>query len=562
MISFSIFVAVIMTRAAQITTLSSGLSFVRQLLLAFLLGFAISTAVALFTFPVTSRGDIFQKLKRYPESVNAVLEAEITYVKRSESDGPWRLTRLATRQRSRYSLSRRRSTTASQEKTQENRAESGLDKHAEELKSARDDFASLHSSAYRELYYAKQEIVWGKLTAEDLDTLFGLLRSVVLPLSGVGMLPAIFQKLSKTVSRMEGEPEQDPRESFTAEDDLFNEDIDPVPHFIQTLSDRLESAARLVNLALQHTFILLELEKDKSFFDRSKGKKIFTSSQRDEEAAEDRNAPGGADFTHYFEEQRLDFYEQRKNLPQMWASLNAFEPPNDSPDQSDRQGHENHRFRKEFFVLLFIGHLHDILLRATSDLVKFADGKVSDGTMKHRRLVFPKMEYLKQWLFSGGPNEEEEERHSQPIAGEKTDSNIRVRGRDPLQARFADPEHLPPVNRWQTFGNGVRWISHVLSSDESSFGFRVAIASFCAAILAYLEKTQNFYTANRVNWVVIVTIIAMTPTSGRSLFGLIGRIIATSVSTALAFAVWYIVVGKTAGVIVLSYVANCIQVSL
>ena len=435
-----------------------------------------------------------------------------------------------------------------------------FDIHAEELKSARDEFATLHSDAYRELYYARQEIVWGKLTAEDLDTLFCLLRSAVLPLSGIGMLPAVFQKLSKTTSRMEGDTEDEGRMSFSADEDLFEDGT--MPHFIQTLAERLEAAARLVNLGLQHAFISLELQRGRDFFRHFKAKKMFKSSREDEETAGGRTTPGDADFARYFEEQRLDFYEQRKNLPKMWASLNAFASPHGSLNHSDGdQEHVHPRFRKEFFVILFIGHLQDMLLRATSELVKFTDSKVTDGTMKRRRLVFPKMEHLKQWVFSGGPSDEEEERRSHPISGEKTDPHLRGRVKDPLKARYADPEHLPPVNKWQKFGNGLRQVSRALSSDESSFGFRVAIASFSAAILAYLRETQNFYIANRVNWVVVVIIIAMTPTSGRSLFGFIGRIVGTSVSTALAFAVWYIVVGKTAGVIVLLYVANCFLVS-
>lgn len=37
-----------------------------------------------------------------------------------------------------------------------------------------------------------------------------------------------------------------------------------------------------------------------------------------------------------------------------------------------------------------------------------------------------------------------------------------------------DPEHLPPRNAWEKFGNGLRSISHFLGSAESAFGFRVA----------------------------------------------------------------------------------------
>jgi hypothetical protein len=196
--------------------------------------------------------------------------------------------------------------------------------------------------------------------------------------------------------------------------------------------------------------------------------------------------------------------------------------------------------------------------------VKFADQKVVDGTMKRQRLIIPKMDLLKQWILSGGSQDEDEDNEDgRPVSESTTESGRRQsRTVDPLKSRTADPGRLPPANRWEKFGNGFRSISHVLGSDQSGFGFRVAIASFSAAILAFLHDTQSFFFAHRISWVVIVIVIGMTPTSGRSFFGLIGRIVGTSASTGLAFAAWYIVVGNTAGVIVLTYLGNCIIVSL
>lgn len=37
-----------------------------------------------------------------------------------------------------------------------------------------------------------------------------------------------------------------------------------------------------------------------------------------------------------------------------------------------------------------------------------------------------------------------------------------------------DPEHLPPTNAWQKFGNGVRTIPAFLGSVEAIFGLRAA----------------------------------------------------------------------------------------
>ncbi|KAJ6115361.1 hypothetical protein N7486_001139 [Penicillium sp. IBT 16267x] len=58
---------------------------------------------------------------------------------------------------------------------------------------------------------------------------------------------------------------------------------------------------------------------------------------------------------------------------------------------------------------------------------------------------------------------------------------------------------------------------------------------------------------------MIVIVIGMNPTSGQSMFGFFTRIVATAISLALSLIVWYIVDGKTAGVIVFLYLANVFE---
>jgi hypothetical protein len=60
---------------------------------------------------------------------------------------------------------------------------------------------------------------------------------------------------------------------------------------------------------------------------------------------------------------------------------------------------------------------------------------------------------------------------------------------------------------------------------------------------------------------MIVIVIGMNPTSGQTMFGFVARIVATAISLVLSLIVWYIVDGKTAGVIVFLYLANVFEVS-
>jgi hypothetical protein len=125
---------------------------------------------------------------------------------------------------------------------------------------------------------------------------------------------------------------------------------------------------------------------------------------------------------------------------------------------------------------------------------------------------------------------------------------------------FPDPEHLPPENVWERGSMVLRSISHAIKSEQSSFGFRVSAASFSVGILAYLHQTQDFFIRQRCIWAMIVIVIGMSPTSGQTMFGFVARIIATVFALVLSLIVWYIVDGKTPGVIVFLYIANVIAV--
>lgn len=125
-----------------------------------------------------------------------------------------------------------------------------------------------------------------------------------------------------------------------------------------------------------------------------------------------------------------------------------------------------------------------------------------------------------------------------------------------------DAEHLPPTNFLERSGDQLRIIPSILTSPESVFGFRVALASFTVAILAYLRQTQVFFGAQRLIWAMIVIVIGMKPESGASIFGYFARIAGTVVAVILSLIVWYVVDGHTAGVLVFLYIANVFEVSV
>lgn len=157
--------------------------------------------------------------------------------------------------------------------------------------------------------------------------------------------------------------------------------------------------------------------------------------------------------------------------------------------------------------------------RAVLDLVRFADLKVEEGVMKEKRFIFPSLKRIKKWVYSTLQLEDTNIEHT-PDDVETGGTGIYVG--DSFKAA-KDPEHLPPTNSWERFGNIIRAISHQMSSPESAFGFRVACATLTIGILAYLHDTQQFFVRQRLVWAMIMVSIGMTTTAGSGIFGFLGR---------------------------------------
>ncbi|KAJ5119381.1 hypothetical protein N7448_010050 [Penicillium atrosanguineum] len=517
MVAFSIFASVTITRAGMFTSLTEGLEFVSRLLKGFMIGFAIATGVSLLILPITSRGDVFHDIKGYLASVEDVLAAQVSFTEGKTVFGLFTGSGLL-----------RRTRTAMEQDAQ---GETDLQSKRNKLQICMTKLNGLHSKLHADLFYSKDEIAWGKLSADDLSAIATLLRSLLLPLSGMSMLPEILEMIVKN----EGPREADDN----PEGGLKNLEIQNV---LETNHARLVHATKLVQQGLSHFLLALELITPKHLDKRTRG-----AQARDTEARGEELDPTQPDFGSRFEAELHSYSSGRKQLPEALASLEAYsEKPGEArfadPD-----------VRQEFFVILHLSHLQDDLLNSTLQLVQFADAKVAGGTMKRGRLIFPKQKSISEWFSLG---KKEEERHDSRQSSHVDPGTFH---RVPQSTGFPDPEHLPPENIWEKGSTVLRSISHAIKSDQSLFGFRVAAASFSVGILAYLHQTQDFFIRQRCIWAMIVIVIGMNPTSGQTMFGFVARIVATAISLVLSLIVWYIVDGKTAGVIIFLYLANVLE---
>ncbi|PWY93874.1 hypothetical protein BO94DRAFT_612428 [Aspergillus sclerotioniger CBS 115572] len=533
MVAFSIFPCVTITRGGTFTTLSEGLSFISRLLKGFMLGFAIATGVSLLILPITSRGHVFDDIKAYVAQIDTVLQSQIGFVKGTSevwTGSPGLL---------------ERSRTARSMRDMGNNPSSDLESKQKRLTASITKLNALHGKLQSDLLYSTDEIAWGKLSADDLTRVGNLLRSILLPLSGMAMLPEVLDMIVKNEGTRHnnlGSRDNDEEESVKQSE---------LQKFAQTLHDRLAESSQLVTVGLHYVLLAFELVKRKTLEKQYLG-------HSDEEAAGELLTPLQPNFALQFEREMRKYFSHRKDLTKSLASLEAFsvsEKSNDPTSQTDtRAVTTDPDAKQEFFLILYMGHLQDTLLMATLDLIQFADGKIEDGTMKRSKLILPKLNTIRRWLSLDSTKDSKtapdrrQSSHVDPSVFAQTEAN-----------NFPDPEHLPPANWFEKGSLALRYLSHFIRSEQSVFGFRVAAAAFSVGILAFLRQTQEFFIHQRCIWAMIVIVIGMNPTSGQTMFGFVARIVATAVSLVLSLIVWYIVDGRTPGVIVFLYLANVFE---
>lgn len=255
-----------------------------------------------------------------------------------------------------------------------------------------------------------------------------------------------------------------------------------------------QNLTEAVDQGLEHSGICLEiLPKPKV------SKQSRSSGSEDVEAHAERVSPGDQGFGSLVENKVRQIDSQKDEILRTRTR------------DEERFAHAPHLTpsdaiagnQTQLYVSLYMQQLMHAAGQAIQHLVVFADERVENGTMKHRRLIFPSKHLLWKWLSAI---------FSQQNWGEKQSPDIletnKVHYGDSYNQR-KDLEHLPATNIWQHLGNGLRKIPAVLGSKESTFGFRVACAAMSVGIVAFLEQSQTFFHDQRLDWAMITIALGM-----------------------------------------------------
>ncbi|KAM3418373.1 hypothetical protein BST61_g4370 [Cercospora zeina] len=521
----SIFISVSLTNGTQFPTMDIALNFMRRLITTFLTGFALAAGVSFFVFPMSSRKVVFKEMEGYLKGMSGLLKLQGAYLSSLETWEP-------------EGQDQRPGMDKFNDRKQKGPAPLMMTESGKKMKAALQKVLELHTKMPTDIAFAKKEMAFGKLSPKDITETWKRMRSILVPIIGLNSVLDILQRRAEEA----GWEKQTTNE---ADAGSKRRQIDDLHELMKSLHEPVATQGAHLDAAFQHVLYTLELTKP------PKKKK----SGDEESAADAGPVPGTATYAEGFRNQLDEFYHSKRHSVEEWRQQhgfdlpeNFFEPTFEQPEgwSDERSEHSRERDQRHLFFALYVHHLLYKAGEAALELVLYADERKASGTLQKSRFIVPGLKTFKKWLFSSFGKEDIHDENlltADISAGRALDLGESF-------GKSKDPEHLPPRNTWEKIGDMIRLIPQALRSDASAFGFRVACATMTIAIICYLHDTQLWFIKHRLIWAMIMVAISMTRTAGQSTWSFALRIAGTAIAMIAAYIVWYIVDGKTAGVIV------------
>ncbi|KAJ8115265.1 hypothetical protein OPT61_g3058 [Boeremia exigua] len=529
-IIYSIQVNVAATSGFLFTTPAQCEAFIRRLLISFLTGFGIATGVSLFIIPVTCRKVVVKEMTGYIGLLKAAIAAHKGYIHSLEGSNMFGQTYVP-------------------------EAEDGDDADKKRKPKATPEVAAvkktigalqeLHGKLTTDLAFAKREFAYGKLTPDDFESMFKHLRRIFLPILGLGSVMDLFERAAE-INHWDDENmtehDNELRQTSISEwNELFSFVHEPFDHIMQVMDEGL------THVMLRMQFVKVPKKK--------KGQ-----NQGDTEAKGDAVKPGDKNFAEYMAKQADVFYSAKEPTLRHWVESKGIKLSADyfsCPDQIDDETLKRlpsittrKRDQRQLYTLLYVIFLLNSISRSILDFVIFADEH--DQATAKNKIINPGGKRLKKWVKSIFQSQDSNHDDETTIAGFDRNNTTIYMGE--AYKHKKDPEHLPPKNAWEKFGDVIRACARFFRSPESAFGFRAAAATMSIGVIAFLRDTQTFFVEQRLVWALIMVAISMTPTAGQSIFQFILRIAGTAVAMCVAWLIWYIPNEKTAGILVFVWV--------
>ena len=345
-VMYSIFANVSSIYAPQEPNMAAAYAFVSKLLKAFLTGLGLSAGVSLFVFPTTSRTVVFKQMGGYIGNLRTALDAHAIYFLTLENDDMFGRTET-------YDSSR------------EKFGEKGkvYSPEAEAIRVAIRQINDIHAKLHGDLTFAKREFALGKLGPDDLQAIFRHLRQIMIPVTGLGFVVDIFQRLSE-YNRWN--PPLDPSVGIVP-DEIREGIVRDWNEIMQAVHDPFATMIQTIDEGLQHTLYVFQLEKPP--------KRIAVAPEvngdgsldaaNDVEATVDRSMPGEKGFAEHFRRKLAEFRGAKRIALETWAEEKGISLPPDFFDHPssvqslkgdffDASASHQDRSRRQLYLFLYV----------------------------------------------------------------------------------------------------------------------------------------------------------------------------------------------------------------
>ncbi|KIV89174.1 hypothetical protein, variant [Exophiala mesophila] len=518
LIVFGIYLNVTATYGCIFPTITQVYSLTTLLLEVFFIGFGMATAAHFAFLPITTRDLVTLVLNEYLHGLKAVFDAQRKFIE-SVPHREWQ-NRQAVSSSGESQNSGGHST----------RVESWPE--ADAWKAATIKVTEAQVKIHAEMPYVKRETCWGKLRSSDFVCIMRLLKNILVPITGLETIIQITDSVESrggwgSISSNRDSTTtitDDPEAALMSEEELWK-------WIFQQIQEPSRQLWQAMLEGIDYSLFTLGFTKKPAFM------------TKEELASRGADLPSGKKgFAAYLEDSMQNFLAAREEPLKKWCKWNGLaRSPGVSSKSPLLQRHQT-----QLYLILDLEYCLMATAKGVLNLVHFADRKVEDGTMAKKRFIHPTWKQLKKWfisLFTRDDGNLDYQTYSYR-SGTPT-----IYLGDALGVQ-RDPEHLPPVTKWERFTDKIRLIPQLVGSKESWFGFKVAVGTFFISITCYLRNSQEFYIKQRIIWGAVMVAISMTQTTASGLYGQFVRIFGTFLAMVFSYINWYIVDGHTAGVIV------------
>lgn len=174
-IIYSVLINASMTLGPTIATTAAAEAFVKEQLLAMLLGVGLAAGVSLFVFPISSRMVVMGEFKVLIGLLKKVVGLQKEYLAALAKEDVFSIEARCAEERA---VSRNKKL----DKKAKFEAMTKGAKAAKTLKETAREIRVLAGKTHGNMAYAKRDLAWGKLDAKDLSDTFTLIRNVTIPM--------------------------------------------------------------------------------------------------------------------------------------------------------------------------------------------------------------------------------------------------------------------------------------------------------------------------------------------------------------------------------------------